>query len=101
MADITPTELRQRQQAGEFLHLIDVREPWEYEEGRITGAENIPLGALPTKLDDLDAWKNQEIIVHCKSGARSAQAQAFLTQQGFTNVRNMLGGYLAYSAGSM
>ncbi|MBF9224065.1 rhodanese-like domain-containing protein [Hymenobacter ruricola] len=98
MADITPAELRQRQQAGETPTLIDVRETWEHEEGRIPGAQNIPLGTLPDKLDDLDEWKNQEVIVHCKGGGRSASAKAFLTQQGFTNVRNLLGGYQAYSA---
>ena len=96
MADITPAELRQRQQAGETPNLIDVRETWEHEEGRIPGAQNIPLGTLPEKLDDLDEWKNQEIIVHCKGGGRSASAKAFLTQQGFTNVRNLLGGMQAY-----
>jgi rhodanese-related sulfurtransferase len=98
MADITPTELIQRQQAGEPLTIIDVREPWEHEEASMPGTQNIPLGTLPDKLDDLDAWKNQEIIVHCKSGARSGQAKAYLTQQGFTNVRNLLGGFQAYSS---
>ena len=97
MPDITASELKQRQQAGETPHIIDVREPWEAEESRIPGSENIPLGALPTKLDDLEELKDQEVIVHCKSGARSAAAKAFLTQQGFTNVRNLEGGMLAYS----
>lgn len=99
MADITTTELRQRLQAGETPHLLDVREPWEHEEGRIDTAQNIPLGSLPEKLDDLEAWKDQEVIVHCKSGSRSGQAKAFLTQQGFSNVRNLLGGYTTYSSG--
>jgi rhodanese-related sulfurtransferase len=98
MADITPTELLQRQQAGETPTIIDVRETWEHEEAAMPGAQNIPLGTLPDKLDDLDEWKNQEIIVHCKSGGRSASAKAFLTQQGFTNVRNLVGGYQAYSS---
>lgn len=101
MADITSTELRQRQQAGETPNIIDVRETWEHEEGCITGAQNIPLGTLPDKLDDIDAWKNQEIIVHCKSGSRSASAKAFLTQQGFANVRNLVGGYQGYVAGGI
>lgn len=99
MADITPTELHQRQQAGETPTILDVREPWEFEEGRIPGAQNIPLNSLPDKLDDIDEWKNQEIIVHCKGGGRATSAKAFLTQQGFTNVRNLVGGYQAYSAG--
>jgi rhodanese-related sulfurtransferase len=96
MPDITTTELKQRQQAGETPHIIDVREPWEVEESRIAGSQNIPLGTLPTRLDDLEDLKNEEVIVHCKSGARSASAKAFLTQQGFTNVRNLEGGMLAY-----
>ncbi len=99
MADITSDELKQRQQAGEPLTIIDVREPWEFEETRIPGAQNIPLNALPTKLDDLEDLKDQEVIVHCKSGARATSAKAYLTQQGFTNVRNLEGGIMAYQAG--
>ncbi|MGI4824013.1 MAG: rhodanese-like domain-containing protein [Janthinobacterium lividum] len=99
MPDITPAELHQRQQAGETPHIIDVRETWEVEESRIPGSQNIPLGTLPEKLDDLEELKNEEVIVHCKSGGRSASAKAFLTQQGFTNVRNLLGGMNAYQAG--
>ena len=99
MPDITPAELRQRQQAGENLHILDVRETWEAEESRIPGAQNIPLGTLPDKLDDLEDLKDQEVIVHCKGGGRSASAKAFLTQQGFTNVRNLTGGMMAYQAG--
>ncbi|MCC3155194.1 rhodanese-like domain-containing protein [Hymenobacter sp. BT770] len=98
MADITPAELLQRQKAGEAPIILDVREPWEHEEGRIPGAQNIPLNSLPEKLDDLDEWKNQEIIVHCKGGGRATSAKAYLTQQGFTNVRNLEGGFQAYTA---
>ncbi|MBG8555898.1 rhodanese-like domain-containing protein [Hymenobacter guriensis] len=96
MADITPTELKQRQAAGEKPTIIDVRETWENEEARIEGSRNIPLNELPGKLDDLEDLKDQEVIVHCKSGGRSASAKAFLTQQGFGNVRNLLGGMQAY-----
>jgi len=96
MSDITPSELKQRQQTGEKLNIIDVREPWENAEGRIEGSQNIPLGSLPEKLDDLEELKNEEVIVHCKGGGRSASAKAFLAQQGFTNVRNLIGGFSAY-----
>ncbi|QKG55822.1 rhodanese-like domain-containing protein [Hymenobacter sp. BRD128] len=96
MPDITASELHQRQQAGETPTIIDVREPWEFEESRISGSQNIPLGTLPQHLDDLEDHKDQEVIVHCKSGARSSAAKAFLTQQGFTNVRNLEGGIMAY-----
>lgn len=100
MPDITSAELHQRQQAGETPTIIDVRETWEHEEGRIPGAQNIPLGTLPDQLDNLEDLKSQEVIVHCKGGSRSASAKAFLTQQGFTNVRNLLGGFQGYSAES-
>ncbi len=96
MPDITATELHQRQQAGETPTIIDVREPWEFEESRIAGSQNISLGSLPQALDDLEELKDQEVIVHCKSGARSSAAKAFLTQQGFTHVRNLEGGIMAY-----
>lgn len=98
MADITAPELKQRQQAGQAPTIIDVREPWEFEESHISGSQNIPLGNLPTALDDLEDLKDQEVIVHCKSGARSSAAKAFLTQQGFSNVRNLEGGIMAYQA---
>lgn len=96
MADITAPELKQRLQAGERPTIIDVREPWENEEARIDGSQNIPLNSLPDKLDELEDLKAQEIIVHCKSGGRSASAKAFLIQQGFSNVRNLLGGMQTY-----
>ena len=98
MPDITPAELHQRQQAGETPTILDVREPWEHEESRIPGAQNIPLNSLPDKLDDLADLKNQEVIVHCKSGGRATSAKAYLTQQGFTNVRNLVGGIAGYQA---
>ena len=96
MNDITPAELKQRLAAGEKPLIIDVRETWENEEARIEGSQNIPLGTLPDKIADLEELKDQEIIVHCKGGGRSASAKALLTQHGFSHVRNLLGGYGAY-----
>jgi rhodanese-related sulfurtransferase len=98
MSDITASDLKQRLQAGETPTIIDVREPWEVEESRIPGSQNIPLGNLPAQLDELEDLKDQEVIVQCKSGARSSAAKAYLTQQGFTNVRNLEGGMLAYQS---
>ncbi|TGE13451.1 rhodanese-like domain-containing protein [Hymenobacter elongatus] len=96
MNDITPAELKQRQAAGEKPIILDVRETWENEEARIEGSQNIPLGTLPDKISDLEELKDQEIIVHCKGGGRSASAKALLIQHGFSNVRNLLGGFGAY-----
>lgn len=82
-------------EAGEKLNIIDVRENWEYEEFNI-GAELIPLGELQNKVDDLEEIRDQEIIIHCRSGSRSAAACSYLTGIGFTNTRNLLGGMLAW-----
>ncbi|MES2691053.1 MAG: rhodanese-like domain-containing protein [Bacteroidota bacterium] len=97
MSDITTQELKQRMDNGETLHIIDVREPYEYEEFNI-GGQLLPLGTLPSKLAELENLKNEEVIVHCRSGARSSNAKLFLEDAGFTNVRNLLGGMLDWQA---
>jgi rhodanese-related sulfurtransferase len=96
-ADITAAELKQRLANNETPIILDVREPWEHEEQNIASAKLIPLGSLPERLHELEEYKDQEILVHCRSGKRSATAQAIMQQQGFTNVRNVLGGMLAYN----
>ncbi len=93
MIDITTDELKQRIDAGEKLNLFDVRETYEFDEFNI-GATLIPLGELPNKLSELAHLKDEEIIIHCRSGARSNSAKMFLLDNGFTNVRNVLGGML-------
>ncbi len=93
--NIQVNELKQRLDQGEKLNLIDVREPWEYEERNI-GARLIPLNTLPDQVGELEPLKNEEVIVHCKSGRRSGNAQKFLQQQGFSRVRNLEGGIDAY-----
>jgi rhodanese-related sulfurtransferase len=92
---ITVQDLKKRIEAGEKFTFIDVREPHEYEEFNL-GATLIPLGTLPTELTNLEHLKNEEIIIHCRSGMRSANAQTFLIQNGFTNVKNVVGGVLAW-----
>jgi rhodanese-related sulfurtransferase len=95
--DISVIELKKRLDAGEKINLIDVREQYEYDEFNL-GGELIPLGTLPGKLEDLETLKDEEVIVHCRSGARSGTAKMFLTQSGFTNVRNLIGGVLDWQA---
>lgn len=95
MEDITVSELKNRLDQGEKFQFLDVREEWEYEEDNL-GAENIPLGELPHRLVELEDFKDTEIIVHCRSGARSGNAKKFLESKGFSQVRNVLGGILAY-----
>ncbi|GAA4381373.1 rhodanese-like domain-containing protein [Hymenobacter koreensis] len=98
MNDITPSELKERQQQQQAPIIIDVRETWEHEEARIDGSRNIPLGELPGKLEELEDLKHTEVVVHCKGGGRSATAKALMQQHGFQNVRNLLGGINAYNA---
>ncbi len=95
--DITVQELRQKLESGEQFVFIDVREPWENEEFNL-GARLIPLGTLINSMYELDEHKNDEIVVHCRSGARSGQAQAMMQANGFTNVRNLTGGIMAWEA---
>jgi rhodanese-related sulfurtransferase len=95
MEDITVIELRNRMNAGEKLNIIDVREEWEAEEFNI-GAKVIPLAQLPFNLDYLEQFKDQELILHCRSGGRSGQAKQFLMSKGFTKVRNLLGGMIEW-----
>jgi rhodanese-related sulfurtransferase len=72
-----------------------VRAPFEYEIAHIDGAKLIPLGELPERMDELD--REGEIVAHCKSGMRSAQAVELLRQAGFTNVFNVAGGIDAWA----
>lgn len=95
MADITCRELKDRQKNNESLNILDVREQHEYDAVNM-GAKLIPLGLLPHKLDELEQYKNEELIIHCKSGRRSDNAKKFLEQNGFSNVRNLLGGIDEY-----
>jgi rhodanese-related sulfurtransferase len=94
--DITVEELKEKIDKGETFNFLDVREEYEFDEQNL-GAKLIPLGELPDRLDEIAGWKEEEVIVHCRSGARSGKAKAFLTAQGFSNVRNVLGGILAWN----
>jgi len=95
MQDITVEELKAKLDNKEDFLLIDVREEWEYQDFNI-GARLIPLGELQGAIDDLDDWMNKEVVVHCKSGGRSAAAKGFMEKQGFTKVRNLLGGMVEW-----
>jgi adenylyltransferase/sulfurtransferase len=92
--EITSTELKARLDAGEKLPIIDVREPNEYQINRIPGSVLIPLGELPRRYAELELDPEQEFVVQCKSGGRSAKAADFLRSVGFTKVLNLKGGIL-------
>jgi len=92
---ITPQELKSRLDKGETLVLLDVREQWEYDLAKLSGSTLIPLGTLPQSLAKLN--RNSEIVAICHHGMRSADATNFLLQQGFANVKNLVGGIDAWS----
>ena len=92
--EIQVEEFKRRLDAGENIYILDVREPHEYQICNIHG-HLIPLGDLPKRVHELDS--SLEIVVHCKSGARSAKAVDFLRQSGFKRVTNLTGGILAWA----
>jgi adenylyltransferase/sulfurtransferase len=93
--EIDVVELKQKMDRGDDFVLIDVREPHEYRICSIPGAKLIPLGEFPKHVGEFDA--NADIVIHCRSGMRSAKACAVLRQNGFQHVRNVVGGILAWS----
>ena len=76
--------------------MLDVREPHEYPIANL-GAPLIPVGEVERRIGELAAEKDREIVVHCRSGARSQKAALVLKQAGFTNVSNLAGGILAWA----
>lgn len=96
MEIMTVQELKQKIDRGEKINLIDCREPAEYEEYNI-GGRLIPLGRFQNMdVDELNALKEEEVIVHCRSGKRSAAACAVLDKMGFKKAVNLEGGVLAW-----
>ena len=96
MQNISAQELKARMDAGEKLNLIDCREPYEYEEFNI-GGKLIPLGKIQTmQVDELEDLRDEEIIIHCRSGQRSMLACLILDTLGFKNTKNLTGGILAW-----
>jgi sulfur-carrier protein adenylyltransferase/sulfurtransferase len=92
--EITPRELKLRLDRGDDVFILDVREPHEYAICNL-GGYLIPLGDLPRRASELDS--SREIVAHCRSGKRSAEAAAFLRKAGFGKVLNLKGGILAWS----
>jgi len=92
--EISVEELKRRLDAKEDLFILDVREPHEYQICNLNGYL-IPLNDLPKRVHELDPGK--DMVVHCRSGGRSAKAVEFLQQAGFTKAKNLAGGVLAWS----
>ena len=96
MEQISVNELKQRLDSGENVHLLDVREDSERAEFNI-GGKHIPLGRIQMfELEDLEEWKDKQIVVYCRSGKRSGLATMMLGQAGFDEVLNLEGGMLKW-----
>ena len=92
--EIAPRELKARLDRGDDLFILDVREPHEFQICNL-GGHLIPLGELSRRVNELDS--SREIVAHCRSGKRSAEAVEFLRSAGFRKVLNLKGGILAWS----
>jgi rhodanese-related sulfurtransferase len=93
---ISVQDLKAKLDANGKVNLVDVREPHEHAEFNI-GGTLVPLGKVQTmQIDDIEDLRNEEVIVYCRSGMRSAQATMILQQLGFTNVLNLEGGMVGW-----
>jgi len=93
--EIDPTDLKRWYDGGKDFYVLDVREPHEVQICKLPGSHLIPLGELPRRVHELDS--SVEIVAHCRSGKRSAEAVDFLRKAGFRKVWNLKGGILAWS----
>lgn len=93
--DITVHQLEERLEKGEQVRLIDVREPHEWDIAHIEGADLIPLGDLPSRMNELDSAEN--IVLFCKTGVRSTRALEMLAGAGFRKLKNLKGGINAWA----
>jgi rhodanese-related sulfurtransferase len=89
--EINVNDLNEKIQNGEKINLLDVREQFEYDMVNLKG-KLIPLGELENRLSEIEEWKDEEVIIHCRSGARSAEACRILMRHGFKNPVNVQGG---------
>ena len=93
---ITVQELKAKQDRGDKFFLLDVREPHEVPIASL-GAPLIPVGSLETRINEIPVAKDAEIVVHCRSGARSQKAALILKNAGFSHVENLAGGILDWA----
>lgn len=93
--EIDSLALKARLDAGEDLLLVDIRTPAEVAQGIITGCMTLPMHLIPLRMNELP--KDRDVVLYCRSGARSYQACAYLAQQGHERVLNLRGGIIAWA----
>lgn len=94
--EVTTVELTQLRADAELL-LLDCREPDEYAIARIAGSRLIPMQEIPSRLDELESWREKPLVVHCHHGVRSLRVVEFLRSKGFATAQSLAGGIEAWS----
>jgi rhodanese-related sulfurtransferase len=89
---MTPTELAEKLHSANPPRLLDVRQPDEHAFVALPNSTLIPLGELTQRAEEIEEWKDDEVVVYCHHGIRSAQAVAQLRAIGFANIHNLIGG---------
>lgn len=95
VSEIDAQALKQRMDAGESIELIDIRSDAEVAQGVLPASQHLPMHLIPMRMHDLP--RDKEVILYCRSGARSYQACAYLQQQGVGNVLNLRGGIIDWA----
>lgn len=95
--EIDSVTLQSRLTAGDDIHMIDIRTPGEVAQGVIPDAKHLPMHLIPLRMSELP--RDEEVVLYCRSGARSYHACAYLMQQGFDNVINLRGGIIGWARG--
>jgi rhodanese-related sulfurtransferase len=95
--EIDVRDLAERIRSGKPLLIVDVREDWEREIGRIAGDVHIPMHTLPQRLGEVKAPEGGEVVIYCHAGVRSLMAAGFLEQNGVPGVLSLAGGIDAWS----
>lgn len=93
--EIEANELKARLDAGEDIELLDIRSDAELAQGVIPGYQHVPMHLIPLRINDFS--KDKDIVLYCRSGARSYHACSYLAQQGITNVINLRGGIISWA----
>lgn len=93
--EIEANELKARLDAGDDIELLDIRSDAELAQGIIPDAQHVPMHLIPLRINDFS--KDKDIILYCRSGARSYHACSYLMQQGITNVINLRGGIISWA----
>ncbi len=81
--------------------ILDVREDTEFQGGYIQGAMQIPVGQLEARVNELEAWRDRDVLIYCRTGQRSARAAAILSRQGFSQLHKLDGGMMAWQSANL